>query len=302
MTEWRNPQNCYAPQPLLCSSLVRLFGLLLSVTAIASTAPVDVPIAVHGHRGARAMRPENTIPAFEYAIGLGVDVLELDMAVTKDDIVVVSHDPLLNREICVGPGAARPIRSLTLSELRKWDCGVRPNPKFPKQVPVPRTPIPTLEEVFSLSGRGSFQFNIETKIFADHPEYTPSPEKFVQLVLQSIRLHRLESRVILQSFDFRTLRAMKKAAPEIRLSALYENGPRGFVDIAKEAGATIVSPEKSLVTAQKIKAAHGAGLQVVPWTANTPVEWDALIRAGADAIISDDPAALIAYLKSKNLR
>ena len=83
------------------------------------------------------MRPENTIPAFEYAIGAGVDVLELDMAVTKDDVLVVSHDPLLNPEICTGPGAPRAIRTLTLRELRQWDCGALRNPRFPKQTPIP---------------------------------------------------------------------------------------------------------------------------------------------------------------------
>src|ERR1700692_1040101 len=103
------------------------------------------PILVHGHRGARAMRPENTIPAFEYAIKAGVDVLELDMAVTKDDVIVVSHDPLLNSEICKGPGAPQPIRTLTLSELRQWDCGALRNPKFPKQTPIRGTHIPTLD-------------------------------------------------------------------------------------------------------------------------------------------------------------
>src|SRR3982074_2848953 len=93
------------------------------------------PILVHGHRGARAIRPENTIPAFEYAIGVGVDVLELDMAVTRDDVVVVSHDPLLNPEICKGPAASVPIRTLTLKELRQWDCGALSHPRVPQATP-----------------------------------------------------------------------------------------------------------------------------------------------------------------------
>jgi glycerophosphoryl diester phosphodiesterase len=260
------------------------------------------PILVHGHRGARAMRPENTIPAFQYAIGVGVDVLELDMAVTKDDVLVVSHDPLLNPEICQGPRSSIPIHTLTLKELRQWDCGALRNPRFLKQTPVPGTPMPTLDEVFDLSALGKFEFNIETKIFEDHPDYTPSPEKFARLVLDCVRRHGLASRVILQSFDFRTLHAMKKLAPEIRLSALYEKGPESFVEIAKRARAQIVSPESRLVTPKQVEAAHAAGLQVVPWTANTPAEWDALIAAHVDAIISDDPAALIAYLKERKLR
>src|SRR5262245_19553289 len=259
-------------------------------------------ILVHGHRGARALRPENTIPAFEYAIQAGVDVLEMDMAVTKDDVLVVSHDPLLNPELCKGPGPARPIRTLTLGELRQWDCGTLRNPRFPKQTPIPGTRIPTLDEVFDLASRGKFEFNIETKIFVDHPEYTPSPENFARLVLEAVRRHGLEARVILQSFDFRTLHAIKALAPAMRLSALYEQGPDSFVEVARRAGALIVSPEKDLVTPRKVKAAHAAGLQVVPWTANTRPEWDALVFAGVDAIISDDPAALIAYLKEKKLR
>src|SRR5258705_1556459 len=108
-------------------------------------------IQVHGHRGARAMRPENTLPAFEYAIGAGVDALELDLAVTKDDHLVVSHDPVINAEICSGPGQPRPIRTLTLAELRHWDCGGKRNPAYPKQTPVPGTRIPTLDEVLALA-------------------------------------------------------------------------------------------------------------------------------------------------------
>jgi glycerophosphoryl diester phosphodiesterase len=277
---------------------VKTLLLLLMTTTIGWTAP----ILVHGHRGARALRPENTLPAFEYAIGVGVDALELDMAVTKDDVLVVSHDPLLNPEICMGPGAPRPIRMLTLDELRQWDCGGKRSPAFPRQTPVAGTRIPTLDEVFALAPRGKFDFNIETKIFLDHPEYTPPPEQFVRLVLDCVRRHGLESRIILQSFDFRTLHAMKQIAPRMRLSALYENGSDSFVAVAGRAGAGVVSPEKTLVTPEKVKAAHKAGLQVVPWTANTRAEWDALVAAGVDAIISDDPAALIEYLKEKKLR
>jgi glycerophosphoryl diester phosphodiesterase len=260
-------------------------------------------ILVHGHRGARAMRPENTIPAFEYAIAQGVDVLELDMAVTKDDVLVVSHDPLINPAICTGAETPGPIRTFTLAELRKWDCGAKRNPLFAKQTPVPGTRIPTLDEVFSLAAPASLEYNIETKIFREHPELTPSPERFAQMVLDCVRRHGLESRVILQSFDFRTLQAMKKLAPDIRLAALDEDEKLGdFVTVAHSAGAGIISPEKGMVTPSRVQAAHQARLQVIPWTANTPQEWDALITAGVDAIISDDPAALIAYLKQKKLR
>ncbi|MBZ5623409.1 MAG: glycerophosphodiester phosphodiesterase [Acidobacteriia bacterium] len=269
-----------------------------------SQTPAAAPprILVHGHRGARARMPENTIPAFEYAIQAGVDALEMDMAVTKDSVIVISHDPILRGPICTGPTASAVIHELTLPQVREWDCGAIRNPGFAKQTAVPGTHPPTLDEVFRLADRGNFDFNIETKSFPDKPEYTPSPEEFARLVLQKIRQYKLEKRVILQSFDFRTLVAMKELAPEIRLSALTETDPRDFVVIAREAQAAIISPQFNLVTQGKVTAAHRAGLQVVPWTANTPADWDRLIQAKVDAIITDDPSELMAYLKKTGLR
>jgi len=253
-------------------------------------------LLVHGHRGARALRPENTLPAFEYAIALGVDALELDMAVTKDNVLVVSHDPLLHPPVCSGPVPEAVIHTLTLAQVREWDCGKVQNPAFPRQQTVPGTRMPTLDEVFALAPKGKFLFNIETKSFADHPELTPPPAEFVRLVLAEVRKHHLESRVILQSFDFRTLAEMKKIAPEIVLSALYEGTPKDFTEIAQEAGAGIVSPDFHLVTPEQVRAAHAAGLQVVPWTPDTIADWDRLIATGVDALITDDPAALLVHL------
>jgi glycerophosphoryl diester phosphodiesterase len=271
-----------------------VFGMA-ALSLIAADTPRKVK--VQGHRGARAMRPENTLPAFEYAIAAGVDALELDMGVTKDNILVVSHDPYLEPPVCSGPREKAAIRELTLAEVRQWDCGAKRNPAFARQQTAPGTRMPTLDEVFDLAPKGKFEFNIETKIFADKPELTPPPEEFARMVLEKIRAHHLESRVMVQSFDFRTLQAMKKLAPEIRRSALYSGPAKSFVEIAREAGAQIVSPEYHLVTAEQVKEAHAAGLQVVPWTANTPADWDRLIAAGVDAIISDDPAGLIEHLK-----
>jgi glycerophosphoryl diester phosphodiesterase len=229
-----------------------------------------------------------------------VDVLELDMAVTKDNVVVVSHDPLLHPPVCSGPRPEAAIHDLTLKQVREWECGVG-NANFPRQQKIPGTRIPTLHEVFELAPRGRFKFNIETKIFADHPELSPPPEEFVGLVLALIRKHHLESRIILQSFDFRTLHVMKRMAPEIALSALYEGTPRDFVDIAREAGAGIISPDFKLATPEQVRAAHTAGIQVAPWTVDTVEDWDRMIVAGVDAIITDDPAALIAHLRSRGV-
>ena len=274
----------------------------LLVGALFASAMLQGRIQVHGHRGARAMRPENTIPAFQYAIATGADVLELDMAVTKDNVIVVSHDPVLHPPVCKGPADSAIIRQLTLEQVREWDCGAVRNPRFPKQQAIPGTRIPTLDEVFALASSGSIEFNIETKSFPDHSEFTPPPDEFARLVLDVIRKHKVERRVIVQSFDFRPLHAMKKIAPEIRLAALTENDKRDFAAIAAEAGTQIISPYYGLVTNEKVKQAHDAGLLVVPWTANDPATWDRLIDAGVDAIISDDPAALIEHLQRRGYR
>lgn len=271
------------------------FPLLLTLAMTASAAD---RILVHGHRGARAAMPENTLPAFEYAIKAGVDVLELDMSVTKDNVIVVSHDSTLSAPVCTGPRDHVPIRTLTLAEVREYDCGAKQNPGFPKQKTVPGTKMPTLDEVFTMAKSSRVEFNIETKINPKRPELAPSPDEFVKLVLDIVKKHGLEDRIILQSFDFRTLHAMKTIAPRMRLSALYSGEPKDYVAIAKEAGAGIVSPVYPAVSPERVAAAHAAGLQVVPWTPNKPEEWQRMIDAKVDAIITDDPAALIAYLKS----
>jgi glycerophosphoryl diester phosphodiesterase len=279
---------------------MKLLALLIMLVCAHT---VTGKVLVHGHRGARAVRPENTLPAFEYAIEVGVDVLELDLAVTKDNVLVVSHDPDMNPKHCRGPaGAPTVIREMTLPQLRMWDCGAIQNPDYPRQQTIPGTPVPTLDEVLALAPRGSFEFNIETKIFRDQPHLTPSPEEFARLLVDAIRRHKLSSRVMIQSFDFRTLHAAARLAPEIRRSALYSGPPRDLVAMAGEAGASILSPHYKLVNEAVVKAAHGANLQVVPWTPNEPEEWESLVKAGVDAIITDDPAGLIAFLKVRNLR
>jgi glycerophosphoryl diester phosphodiesterase len=264
-------------------------------------------ILVHGHRGCRAVRPENSIAAFDHALRAGVDVLEMDLAVTADDIVVVSHDLLLNPVIIrdregkrIPEGIA--IRWLSYSELSRYDCGAVRHPDFPRQVPVPGSRIPTLDEILRMAAPSRVEFNIETKISGTRPELAPAPDRYVALVLQLLQKHRLEARTILQSFDFRPLLAMKRLHPQMRLAALDETGKFDFVTLARQAQAQIVSPRWDLVTPSKVAAAHAAGLQVVPWTANEPAQWQPLIGAGVDGIITDDPDALLAYLRARGLR
>lgn len=277
---------------------MRFFIFLLAVAASFGAGP-PTKIQVQGHRGARAVLPENTLPGFEYAIEQGADVIELDLGVTKDGVVVVSHDPVLRPPVCEGPNPGAALQQLTLAEVRQWDCGTLQNPAFPRQRPVPGTRMPTLDEVLALAPKGDFLFNIEIKISAATPELAPPPEEFVRLVVGEIRKHGVESRVIVQSFDFRVLHEMKSQAPQIRLAALYSGAERDFVEIAREAGAGIVSPEFRMVTAERVRAAHAAGLEVVPWTVNEPADWDRLIAAGVDGIITDDPATLIEHLRKR---
>jgi glycerophosphoryl diester phosphodiesterase len=233
-------------------------GAAIAASAISAVSRTDL-IQVHGHRGARAILPENTMAAFEYAIGVGVDAIEMDVVVSRDDVVVVSHDPYLK--------SGTFIRTLTAEE----------------------SGLPTLHEVLGLDG--SFLFNIEAKV-SEH-----TPPNFAELVLAVIREGGVEGRVIFQSFDFAILHRMKQLAPEITLAALWEGAARSFVGIAEEAGTTIVAPEYVLVTAEEVREAHEAGLRVIPWTANAVEDWKRLIVAGVDGIITDDPARLIGYLR-----
>jgi glycerophosphoryl diester phosphodiesterase len=252
---------------------------------------------VYGHRGARARLPENTLPAFRYAIDQGVDSLELDVLITKDGVPVVVHDLHINGDTCSGPHLGAAIYDLTLEELRECDCGAKRNPLFPGQTPVPGTPIPTLDEVFALGQGNSVRFSVEAKIFPDQPELTPAPEPFARLILDRVRQHGLTRRVTFQSFDPRILIAMKKLDASIPRAALIETDCE-WDAVAREFEATSISPEYRLVTKERVAWAHDNGLTVVPWTVNRPEDWAAMAAAGVDAIISDDPAALIGWLKA----
>jgi glycerophosphoryl diester phosphodiesterase len=316
-------------------TIVRLLAALACTAAgLAQTSARDLPsahgvILIHGHRGARAYRPENTLPAFEYGIQHGDDVLELDLAVTRDNQLVVSHSPFLtqpapkpgdpwnaaaNERTCIGPPLppGTLLHSLTLAQIRQYDCGSRTLPNFPKQVAVPGTRIPTFDQVLDLAIQGNFQFNVETKSFPNHPEITPTPEAFVRLIDEAVRRHGLRQRVILQSFDFRTLRAMRKIDPAIRLSALFgaarydgmmgiTDPDKSFAHIEQITGAEILSPDQSLVTPEQVAIAHRMGVQVAPYTADTPAQWQKLADAHVDAIITDDPTELLLWLRARHL-
>lgn len=285
-----------------------LFLALLAAAVPALAADFKLP-AVHGHRGSRGTVPENTLPAFEAALLGGADVLEMDLGVTKDGVVVVSHEPDVTPERCLDADGKKldkpvPLRDLTLAQLKKYDCGTLLNPRFPQQIGVPGTPMPTLGEVFDMVKKSGYpaaaraEFNIETKIYPSEPELTPSPEEFARLVTEVVRKHGLEARVMVQSFDVRTLRAVKKLAPAIRTSQLTYESLVDIVPALKNSRVDIWSPNYRWITLEAVREAQAAGIKVAPWTINTRKEWDTAIAAGVDAIITDYPAALVEHLEA----
>lgn len=272
------------------------------------------------------------MPAFERAIALGVDILELDTGLSADGVVVVSHDrslsPDLARKDGVWIAAPVTIRSLTWAELGAYDVGrARPDGKvaqrFPAQTPVDGTPIPRLAEVLEL-GRDSddLQFNIETKISPLAPDETADPETFAAALVAEIRRAGLEDRAIVQSFDWRTLVAVKALAPTVRTAHLtaqqrwldnLEVGRDGAspwlagVDVDDHGGSApraiaamggdIWSPFHRDLTDEALAEAHDLGLEVHVWTPNKPDEIRGLHARGVDGIITDYPDIAIELLR-----
>jgi glycerophosphoryl diester phosphodiesterase len=305
----------------------------------ASAAPVRRLAAfdIEAHRGGRARRPENTLPAFADALSMGVDTLELDMGVTRDGAVVVAHERGLNPDITRAPDgryipADIPFIRLTLAQVKQYDVGqIRPGSayaaRFPDQLAIPGTRIPTLVEVVALvrrSGDRHVRLNIETKIDPTRPEESLDPQHFVAAVLELLRREQFSDRVMIQSFDWRTLQLLQRQAPEIPTVYLtQQSGPdanvradaaspwtAGFdlrdhagsvVRTIKAAGGSIWSPDYGDVDARRIEEAHQLGLPVIVWTVNQPADMARLIDIGVDGIISDRPDLLRAEAAKKGL-
>jgi glycerophosphoryl diester phosphodiesterase len=284
---------------------------------------------IEAHRGGRALFPENTLVSFANALAMGVDTLELDVGVTRDSVLVISHERGLNPDLARGAdgkyvaAAGIPFVQLSLDEVKQFDVGqIRPGStyaaQFPDQHAVPGTRIPTLKELIDLvrrSGDGHVRLNIETKIDPNHPDESPSPERFVALLLDLLRTEKFEDRVMVQSFDWRTLQLVQKLASEIPTVYLTVQGgrdPTVFSDRASEwtagfnpaehgrsiprtikaAGGAIWSPYARDLTPALVAESHALGLKVVVWTANQPEDIAHLIEMGVDGIISDRPDLL----------
>ncbi|MCK5799999.1 MAG: glycerophosphodiester phosphodiesterase [Deltaproteobacteria bacterium] len=268
-------------------------------------------IEVQGHRGARGARPENTLAAFRYALALGVDTLELDLQVTRDDVLVVSHDAFVFPARCLGPKGKRLrrpvlIRSLRATEVARYDCGSLRHPRFPEQHLVPRAHLPRFEEVLKLVAkhhrrRHPVELNVETKIVPAYPDRSPTPRRFAALVIAALSRHKLVGRTTLQSFDYRTLRAARRIAPKIRIALLTDGSTTDYVALARRYKAKILSPRHDWITAKDIHDLHRAGVRVIPWTANDAAVWKRLVAAGVDGIITDYPGKLLRFLKARGL-
>ncbi len=294
-----------------------MVALMLMLTAAMGgmagdgAAPGGARIEVQGHRGARGVRPENTLAAFRHALGLGVDVLELDVAVTKDERLVVSHDLFLNPDLCLTPEGARitgriPVRSLSLEALQTYDCGTLRNPLFPNQRPIPGERIPTLDAVFGLleatPGAAAVRLNIEAKSVPSRPDLTLPPEAWADALAAALADPQRRRRVTVQSFDHRILRALKARLPDAVIAALVAKSLPDLVELARDLGAEIISPNLDWITGPVVRALHAAGVRVIPWTANTEEEWARLLDLGVDGIITDDPGGLITFLHLRGLR
>ena len=310
----------------LCVALALVLGAC--GTTVDSGAPADdsgdLPdgFDVQGHRGARGLRPENTLPAFEAALDLGVTTLELDLHFSADDQVVVWHDPVVDETKCgAGAQGTVAVRSLTAQELAGFVCDQNPDPeRFPDQVAEPGAlagadyGIITLGQLFEFVERyaaspdktdaqraaaSDVMFNIETKRVRAEPANIDdgfdgtNPGEFELAVLAAIADAGFGDRVVIQSFDHRSLRAIATVNADIRLAPL--TGDRvANPGLYAEWGADIWSPRASTLDAAGIEAAHAAGLLVVPWTVNDMEDVRALIELGVDGVITDRPDLVLA--------
>lgn len=258
-------------------------------------------VEVHGHRGARGLRPENTLPGFAHALELGVDAVELDVGLTSDGAVVLNHDQVLSPRNLTDTGpvqqddpafpyVGKPIRELTLAQLRTVDAGGG-------------TGIPTLAEACTLLAPADVNLSVELKT---DPTWTDEEvELFTAAVVDVLRSHALTHRARLLAFDWRVLTEARRHYPELGRVALMQRktlapgtkwlaglSPADPVAAALAIGATAISPEHAITTPDLVDAAHAEALPVIVWTVNTHEEMARYIEYGVDAIVTDYPDRL----------
>ena len=304
-----------------------VLAALLAVPAAAFAQPA---FDLQAHRGARAVLPENSLAGFAYALTVGVSTLETDIAITRDKVLVLSHDPTLNPDITRGPdgkflsGRGPAIVSLGAAEVLQYDVGrIRPGSdyarQFAEQKPVDGTRIPKLEDLFALvkrSGNEQVRFAIETKVTPQAPHETLPPEEFARLLVAAVRAAGMERRTSILSFDWRTLQVVQKEAPGIptvyltiqgpRMNNIAANNPEGspwtagfqYKDhgsvpkMIKAAGGHTWSSFWRDLDAASVKEAQALGLKVLAWTVNDANVMRQMMDLGVDGIVTDRPALL----------
>lgn len=274
----------------------------------------DIPIVTfdkQGHRGCRGLMPENTLPAMLKAIDLGVTTLEMDIAFTKEKVAILSHEPFFSHDITTLPGGKFPeaseerklnIYQMSYEESQKYDVGLKPHPRFANQQKIKTTKpslalvIDSVEFHLSVNNLPKVNYNIETKTNpATDNIYHPAPAEFVELLMKVIKSKAIETRVIIQSFDFRTLQIIHKDYPTVKTAMLIEDyDKRTLDDQLNSLGftPTIYSPAYSLVNKALIDACHDKKIKIIPWTVNDKIKINDLKKLGVDGIITDYPNLL----------
>ncbi|MBL7876655.1 MAG: glycerophosphodiester phosphodiesterase [Cyclobacteriaceae bacterium] len=274
---------------------------------------------IQGHRGARGLRPENTIPAFLLALDSGVTTLELDLAITKDQKVVVSHEPWMSASICKTPeGSAFDskderkynIYKMTYDQVRHWDCGSKGNNSFPQQQKM-TTSKPLLSDVIVAAEnhiksytRYEVDYNIELKSSPEGDnKFHPSPQVFSDLVYKLIDEYLPWDRVVIQCFDFRVLRYWHEKYPDVRLSAVVDN-KKTIEENLDDLGfmPSIYSPYYKLLTKEDVKWLHDKKIRVIPWTVNETNDMLSLKGMNVDGFITDYPDRAAKFKRTLNLK
>lgn len=261
---------------------------------------------LQGHRGARGLAPENTIPAFLKALEYGVNTLECDVVVSKDKRIVISHEPWFSHEISTAPDGTPVdatmekhfnIYEMTYDEILRFDVGKRGHARFPRQQPMPAVK-PLLSEMFrevesycSKHKLPPVRFNIEIKSTPEGDgKFHPAPEEFAELLYKEIHQAGMIARTTVQSFDVRALQAMRKIDSTLSLALLVENSLTLSENLWR-LGFTpeIYSPYYRLVNAELVKEVHARRIKLIPWTVNELEEMTRLLELGVDGLITDYP-------------
>ena len=266
-------------------------------------------IEIQGHRGCRGLLPENSLPAFEKAIDLGVETLELDLAISKDKKVVVSHEPYISRIFCLDTeGNDIPkaddmkynLYEMTHEEIKQFDCGTKFHERYPQQQKL-RAYKPLLDEVFELAEtkNSKIKYNIEIKAKSKYDgKFTPTPKEFVSLVLDVVKKYKVEKRTNLQSFDLRILEEIYKQDPEMKVALLIDEDEDVNEKLTKMSyKPEIISPYFKLLNKRMVSKLQGEDYLVIPWTVNDILDMELMVEYQVDAIITDYPDVLKKLLK-----